>query len=583
MPTNLDRFVSGSITRRSRSVIGPSFAMPLIFGYMPGAVFENLTKTYEDPSELLEDLEAVGLDDSHPTYQAALRLCSQKPRVAQFKVGKRATAPTQSLRVTPPASPTASTTYEITIDGVTFQVATDASPSVAEMTAAFAAIINTDTDAIIASGVASAAAPQTLTSTAFNGVISAGRLSPARNFVFVFNNHADWDATTLVVTGRRNGRVVTENIAIPNGGNATVVGTKVFDMDEASLDATTFLIPTQSGTNGTLLVGVGVKFDDTGHLDITATDGTTHIDIAADVAGKWFAYTGLSAGLAIEDRTADPGIAADLAALREADAAWYLLHLADAQSSAQILAAAAWAELELVYMIADSIDTAVETSDAASTALSLEALGYLRTKLFQSRKNHGRHMAIGIMSRLLASPDPSERFVSIEYGLTPLVGCETDDYGADEINRMAGTTEDPASGNGTTIYIEAISAGANEGTGIVWGAMGHGGEWVDVIVSLDYARSDLQIAEFNYFLNRPRVPFTRDGIASLESVVESRLNVLSGAPYNIFDPTSIAVRPKAYEATTASERQTRRYNGVKWGATLQGAIRAVDVSGDVSP
>lgn len=582
MPTNLERFVSGQITRRSRSVIGPSFALPLIFGYLPGAIFDGMTKTYEDPSDLLEDLEAVGLDDRHPTYQAALRLCSQRPRVAEFKVGKRATAPTQSMRITPPATPTASGTYAITIDGVTFQIATDASPTVAEITAAFAGIINVDADAIIASGVSSAASPQTITAAAFNGVIGAGRVSPPRNFTFAFSTHADWDATTLVITGRRNGRIVTENIAIPNGGNATVVGTKVFDMDEASLDATTFLIPTQSGVGGTLQVGVGVKFDDDAHLDITATDGTTHVDIAADVAGKWFAYTGLSTGLAIEDRTTDPGIAADLAAVRDADAAWYLLHLADAQSSAQILAAAAWAELELVYTVADSIDTAVETSDAASTALSLEALGYLRTKLFQSRKNHGRHMAIGIMSRLLASPDPGERFVSIEYGLTPLVGCEPDDYGADEITRMAGTTENPASGNGTTIYIEAIAAGANEGVGVVWGAMGHGGEWVDVVVSLDYARSDLQIAEFNFFLNRPRVPFTRDGIGSLETVVENRLIVLSGAPYNIFDASSITVAPKAYEATTPTERQTRRYNGIKWGATLQGAIRSLDASGEVT-
>lgn len=582
MATNLDRFVSGNITRRSRTTVRPNFQMALIFAYLPPAIFENATKTYEEASDLLDDLVAVGADSNHPAYQAALRLTSQTPRVSEFKVGKRATPPTQSIRITPPAAITGSSVYRVTIGGVTFEVATDSTPTVAEMTAALAGVINVDADAIIASGVTSTVGAQVLDLADFNGVMGLGRLSPSRNFVFVFGNSADWDATTLVITGRRNGRVVTENIAIPNGGNTTVVGTKVFDVDAASLAQTTFAVPAQSGVGGTLTVGVGVKFDDDGFLDVTATDGTTHVDVAADVAGDWFAFTGLSRGLIVEDRTAASSIATDLAALRDADAAWYLLHLADAQSSAQILAAAAWAETELVYAIADSFDTAVETSDATSTALSLEALGYLRTKLFQSRANHGRHFAIGAMSRLLASPDPNERFPSIEYA--SVIGCEADEYGADEINRMAGSTSDPASGNGTTIYIEAIAEGTNAGTSIVWGAMGHGGEWVDVIVSLDFARADLQATGFELQLNTPRLPFTREGIARIEAAVESRLHVLAGAPYNIFNPAEpITVRPKAYSATTPSERQTRRYNGVKWGATLQGAIRAMDVSGEVTP
>lgn len=581
MPTNLERFVSGSITRRSRTAVRPNFALPLIFAYLPPAIFENASKLYEEPSDLLADLEAVGASSSHPAYQSALRLCSQSPRVPEFKVGKRATAPTQSMRITPPASIVASTVYGVTIGGVRFEIATDATPLAAEFCAALAAVINADPDALVASGVATTTGTQLLDDGDFNGVIGLGRLTPARNLTLTLNAHADWDATAIVVTGRRNGRVVSESFTVPNGGDTVLVGEKVFDLDEASLAETTVAIPAQSGTGGTLLVGVGVLFDADGYLDVTATDGSTYVDVAADVAGDWFAFSALSTGLIMEDRTADPGIADDLGDLHDADAAWYLLHLADAQSSAQILAAAAWAETELVYMVADSIDTAVETSDAASTALSLEALGYLRTKLFQSRKNHGRHFAIGAMSRLLASPDTNNRFPSIEYG--SVIGCEADEYGADEINRMAGSTSDPLSGNGTTIYIEGIAAGTNDGTSIVWGALGHGGEWVDVIVSLDAARADIQLAEFEFFLNNPRVPFTREGIAALEAVVESRLHVLAAAPYSIFTAESITVRPKAYEATTPSERQTRRYNGIKWGATLQGAIRALDVSGEVTP
>lgn len=109
-----------------------------------------------------------------------------------------------------------------------------------------------DVDAILATGGASTAGVQTLTGASLNGVIGTGTMFPPRNITFTFNSHADWDATTAVVTGKdADGATITEDFAIPNGGNATVTGTKLF----ASVSQ--IVIPAQTGTNGTFTVGTG--------------------------------------------------------------------------------------------------------------------------------------------------------------------------------------------------------------------------------------------------------------------------------------------------------------------------------------
>jgi hypothetical protein len=570
MSTPLERFVSGSIVRRTRTAARPNFAMPCIVGYHTR--FAERTRTYAELSEMLDD----GFVTTDAVYQAALRLASQSPRPDSWKIGRRASAPTQVIRLTPP-TPTAASVHGFSVGGVAFEATADGTPTLAEVCAALVAIVNDDADAIVASGVASAATQQVLDSTDMNGVIGAGLVSPARNFTFTFTSHADWDATTLVVEGRRNGRVVTENIAIPNGGNATVVGTKVFDMDEDSLAATTFTIPAQSGVGGALTIGVGGKFDDDGFVSITASGGVTYVDVTADVAGAHHRFSDFSTDMVVEDRTADPGLAADLTAIRAADAAWRLLHIADAQSSAQILAAAEWAETEFLVYVADTVDTVEATDDEEGVSRALADLGYMRTKTFHSRVNHGLHFAIGAVCHVLTA-DPGAG--TIDY--KSVTGITADDFSTSEINRLVGESTEPASSKCSTVYIEGMAAGTNEGTPIVWGGLVAGGEWLDIVIGLDWVRSDIQIAEFEFQLNAGRVPYTRAGIQALADVVEARLRVASRAPYNILDESSLVVTPKSFDATTPAERQTRYLNGVKWGGRVQGAIRALDVGGEVT-
>ena len=119
-----------------------------------------------------------------------------------------------------------------------------------------------DVDAIIAT-IASAAASQELSGAALDGVVGGDRLLPPRNVVLVLSNSVDWDATTAVVTGLDEfGREITEDLDIPDGGNTTLTGKKVFSQ------ITQLDIPAQSGAGGTATLGTGTLLGALTSLDV---------------------------------------------------------------------------------------------------------------------------------------------------------------------------------------------------------------------------------------------------------------------------------------------------------------------------
>lgn len=119
--------------------------------------------------------------------------------------------------------------------------------------AGFPASIGADADAI-KTNIASAAAPQALDTSDFNGAIGAGRIFPPALIDLALSNHTDWDATSATLEGLdENGLPVSETLSIPNGGNATVTSTKYYSR------VTGLTIPAQTGTGGTAQLGVSAS------------------------------------------------------------------------------------------------------------------------------------------------------------------------------------------------------------------------------------------------------------------------------------------------------------------------------------
>lgn len=100
---------------------------------------------------------------------------------------------------------------------------------------------------------ASSASLQTISGTGLNGVVGQGTIFPPRNVTVTSSTHADVTAVTVTVTGEDvYGNVVTDTIAITNGGGATDAG------DVPMSKVTSVSIPAMAGTGGSLQIGFGV-------------------------------------------------------------------------------------------------------------------------------------------------------------------------------------------------------------------------------------------------------------------------------------------------------------------------------------
>jgi hypothetical protein len=569
MPVNADRIFRVNITRNTRTLSRRSWGTVMFVAHH--TVFPERSRLYTDPSEMLSD----GFDELHPAYLAAVALCSQSPRPRTFKVGRRAGAPDQSIRLTP-ATPVANEVYGVTIGGVRFEVTADSSPSVAEICAALAALIAVDPDAIIASGVTSTAGIQNISGAALNGVIGDDAFAPARNLTITLGAHADWDATTIVVTGEdKTGRVITENFAVPNGGGVVLVGLKSF------AKVTNVLIPAQTGTNGTLTMGVGEAFGDNPNLDITATDGTTHVDISADDAGAWFAYDDRTSNLRIEDRTAVPGtsLTADLDAIESADADWYGFDVVDAQSDLQVLQAAAWAETKVKLYQPLAFDSDVEDATDTDILSQLLDANYFRTLPFYTR-DHASSFPNMALAGVIFAQEPGRP----TFAFKTLAGVAADELGEQAVTRIIGTPESPITGKRGMVHVEIRPTGTNQGTDATLGGLTSGGEWADVIVGLDWAKATMQERLIAINLNTPKNPYTNKGASRLEGAVRSVLNLGATDRYMLFNADEpFVVNSTPVEDVSAEDKQARFYDGITFDAQLQGAIHSGSFGGTVRP
>lgn len=103
----------------------------------------------------------------------------------------------------------------------------------------------------IASLVASTSAQLLDTNTEFNRARVGNRVMPyGRRISFIFAASADWITSNITIEGLDvRGKKISETIAVPNGGSATVNTTKFY------AQVTKISIPPQGGSTGTATVG----------------------------------------------------------------------------------------------------------------------------------------------------------------------------------------------------------------------------------------------------------------------------------------------------------------------------------------
>lgn len=126
--------VTISITRSTRTPSQAGFGTPLVAAYHTH--YTDRVRSYSELGELVTD----GFATTEPAYLIASAIFSQSPAPPTVKIGRRALAYTQVVRLTPEA-PTAGKVYSVTINGTAVSYTAGAYDVLADVCAALAALI----------------------------------------------------------------------------------------------------------------------------------------------------------------------------------------------------------------------------------------------------------------------------------------------------------------------------------------------------------------------------------------------------------------------------------------------------------
>lgn len=172
----IEDIVNVEITVNTVTVAQQGFGVPLVLGPAPFAdrVREYSSSTWQ--TELVDD----GVPATSPTFLAVRAIMAQNPKPRRVKVGRRATAETQVVRITPTVGGSGAT-HRFTIesaDGTTYPIAftEDGTPTVAEIATGLAAAVNATAAPVTADG--SSGTHVVLTADAPNTLYSFYDLSP---------------------------------------------------------------------------------------------------------------------------------------------------------------------------------------------------------------------------------------------------------------------------------------------------------------------------------------------------------------------------------------------------------------------
>lgn len=341
---------------------------------------------------------------------------------------------------------------------------------------------------------------------------------------------------------------------------SAVEGSKV--VGEVNGEAISYTVPaaqttTQVATAVELLVEAVTGISSTSALAvITAVS-------AAGALGTYY----FERGVKIKDITADPGIAADLAAIEDADPSWYAL-LIDCNAEAIITAAATWTEAKKKIFITQSSDwDVVDPSSTTDIASDLKALAFARTAGAYHR-GIGRTndwFAAGWVGVCLAS-DPG----SITWAFKTIAGVAVDVLKPGE--RTALTTKN------WTQY-ESVND-----LNITFEGKTPSGRFIDVTHGVDWLESEIELDQFTLLYNAnqgSKLPFEQIGMDACTGKLEQTLQKGIKRTVLANEPAPTVTAPKLAD-TDVADRTARRFRTMEWDGRLSGALHGVRVRGRVS-
>jgi hypothetical protein len=329
-------------------------------------------------------------------------------------------------------------------------------------------------------------------------------------------------------------------------------------------------------------VGVMAEFESIGGVATTArhltyasypdviSDGWLATDPVALVAKRVFAQPKPPSVLHVGRRdTSDASWTAALAAIQEANDDWYGFGIIPVGTTAAAILAERqevrdWADTQVKLFVVDLTDVNIlDATLSTDDATLMSSTKSVRTALiYHGASLASEYLSFGLLSRLFGSYDPgaaTAKFRSIAGSTADLIKV---------------TKKSAAWAKKANTYCTVA------GTDMIENGFVCSGEWVDVVVGLDWLKSDIQTTIFSALATQPKLPYTTGGIQAIGGLLKASL--LRGAKRTVLDADSITITLPSIDDITSAQKHLRALPDVKFSATLQGAIQGTVIAGTVT-
>lgn len=261
-------------------------------------------------------------------------------------------------------------------------------------------------------------------------------------------------------------------------------------------------------------------------------------------------------------------MAADLAAIRDQDNAWYTLHLTE-RTKARVLSAAEWIETqEKIFITASSEAAILDPASTIDIISMLKSAQYFRTAIAYQSNANTEFPDVAWASRVLTIQPGAET-----WALKRLASVTPDNLSGTQKN-----TIEVKGGNHFQFYQPTIAL-TNPGKTAA-------GEWIDVIRFRDYLKDLIQTNMVQMMINRDKVPYTDQGLQLLGTNLRGSLR--TGQQVGGIAPDEVAADgtarpgfnmtvPLLSEVDDVTKASRIAY--LKFNARIAGAIHMVEITG----
>jgi len=549
----IKEIVNVVITRETLNITQAGFGTALVL--VESTALGNRVEAFAESAELIAD-DRFGINNI--AYKAGLALLGQDQKPAQFKVGmKGTTARNCRQRIKLDALATAGT-FTVSYNGeVSSAIAFDATEATIET--AIGALV--DITSVDVTGTADASTELTIEFDGDAGIMFEDLVVDITNLT---------GPSTVTVTF---GHKMVFPLALAALEIATITVTVDGTSEAAAVTAPVTATTIKTAIEALTVVGSGncaVIEDLTQKEYVVIFKGdlygkTTTVAAVGSVAGA-AEVTAWYQGQALEDWSK---------ALNDClaeDSDWFALTTPELHTSADYadqLAMAAIIEAEdyKIYSIKSS-DTAIITTDYDATAPSdiaegLKANSYDKSFVTyqKSTKALTQFPDCAILGRQLTRTPGSST-----YNMKTLKGITVDSFSTSQKNSLkAKNCNFYEAFNGKNIFRE--------------GKVGSG-EFIDVIVGIDYVGTRMGELIFGKVSAVEKLSYTQSGITVVESLVRTSLK-LYGVDTTIIEESTIVIEVPDVTTVDPADKASRTLRHVKWTAQLQGAIHTIYISGKV--